>query len=105
MAAAQSHSEGVDYSHHDPKRNAPFTSIVPKPAVLDRLGPFGRMQVESNWTTFVEQPLSGESIADLFANAIPAVRHPELLSTEECARLVDVVKTAQVVSLSTYLWR
>ena len=62
-----------------------------------------KMQVEANWTTFDELPLSGESIAELFANTTPAVRYPRSTSTEERARLVDIIKRAQVVSRMLYL--
>ena len=94
-------AEGIDSSYQDKKSNSPLTAMSPNSSYLDRGALHRKIEVRSNWTTFDEQPLSGESIAELFSNAIPAIRHPKLLSTEECARLVHVIKTAQVVSLSS----
>ena len=57
----------------------------------------------SDWTTFDKQPLSGETIAELSSNTITAVRSPKVFSTEECAKLVDIIKTVHVVgSISIY---
>lgn len=105
MAATDSHSNNLESSYQDKKSNSPPTAITPKPAyLLDGSGMHRKIQVTSSWTTLDEQPLTGESIAELFSNAIPVVRYPKLLSTEECARLVDIINTVQVVSSSTCLW-
>ena len=57
-----------------------------------------KVQVEFNWTKLDEQPLSAPNIAELFSTIIPAVRSSQLLSSEEYASLVDIIKTAQVAS-------
>lgn len=53
----------------------------------------------SDWTTFDEQPLSGETIAEVSSNTITAVRSLKVFSTEEGAKLVDIIKTVQVIGL------
>lgn len=92
----------IDSSDEDRKSNSQFTAVTPGSAHLDGSRLHRKIQVNSNWTTFDEQPLSSESMAELFSNIIPAIRHPKLVSTEECARLVDIIKTTQVVCISTY---
>lgn len=103
MAAGDSRVNDSDSFYEDRKRSSALTSITPKSASVDGSGVYQKIQVTSNWTTFDEQPLTGESIAELFSNATPAIRYPKILSSEECARLVDIIKTAQVVSPPTYL--
>ena len=61
-----------------------------------------KMQLESNWATLDDQPLTSDNIAALFSNIIPTVRHSKLLSAEECARLVRIIEKTEVVSLSLY---
>jgi hypothetical protein len=58
-----------------------------------------KTQVNSNWRTLEDQPLTNRSINDLLANAIPSIRHPNFLSKEECERLVKIVTAHQIVSL------
>ena len=103
MATRDRNNNNVDSSDQDGKRRSLFTSITPNSADLDGRRGSRQIHVISNWTTFDEQPLSGESIAELFSNTIPAVRYPKLFSTEECAKLVDIIKTAHVVGSFTYL--
>lgn len=101
--ATDSGSDGIDDTYQDKSNNFESTPITPSFAHLDESGVHRKIQVTSNWTTFDEQPLTGENIAELFSNTIPAIRYPKLLSTEECARLVEIIKAAQVVSSFTYL--
>ena len=44
-----------------------------------------------------------KTLADLFSNDIPVIRHSKLLSAEECAILEKLIITAEVVSLSVTL--
>ncbi|EMR71343.1 putative signal transduction protein [Eutypa lata UCREL1] len=48
--------------------------------------------VNSNWKAIEDQPLTGKSVHDLLENAIPAVRHQNFLSKEECSKLVDIIQ-------------
>jgi hypothetical protein len=54
------------------------------------------IQVISNWQTLEDQPLSKESINNLFLNTIPCIRHRNFLSKDECDRLVEVINTHQI---------
>lgn len=54
--------------------------------------------VNSNWKAIEDQPLTGKSVHDLLENAIPAVRHQNFLSKEECSKLVDIIQEHGIVS-------
>ncbi len=95
MALTEIPLSHLDDSHDDEVNNS---SLLTDPMSGNRL--YQKMQLESNWTTLDEQPLTGDNIAALFSNIIPTVRHAKLLSTEECARLVRIIETTEVVSLS-----
>lgn len=60
-----------------------------------------KLLVESNWTTFEDQPLTKENFQKLFANEIPCVRHKSFLTPEECQRMVEIVEhqTTEFVGL------
>ena len=60
--------------------------------------PHPKMTFQSNWTTFDEPSLSRESLTELFANNIPAVRHKKLLTPEECAKMAEITKAFKLVS-------
>ena len=103
MAAKDNYVSDTNSFYEDRKSNSALTSITPKSTSVDGSGVYRKIQVTSNWTTFHEQPLTDESIAELFSNVIPAIRYPKLFSTEECARLVNIIKTAHVVSPHIHL--
>lgn len=50
-----------------------------------------KLQITSNWSTLEDKPLTRESLAELFANGNPCVRHKGFLSPEECERMVEIV--------------
>jgi hypothetical protein len=54
----------------------------------------------SNWHTIKDQPLTSSSLRSLFSNNIPSIRHRNLLSSQECQHLVDVVNTHTMVCIS-----
>lgn len=54
------------------------------------------VQAPTNWTTLDDQPLTRASIENLFSNTIPSIRVANMLSTEECERLVDVIRTHKI---------
>ena len=58
---------------------------------------FKPIQISSNWHTLDDQPLSSRSINELFSNTISTIRHPNFLSTEECARVVKIIRTEEIV--------
>lgn len=89
----------IETSHDDGNMHSQPPATHPKFTDLNGDAPDRKLQVTCNWATFDEQPLSGKSLAELFSNDIPVIRHSKLLSAEECARLVDIIKTAEVVSL------
>lgn len=89
----------IETSHDDGNMHSPPPATHPKFTDLNGDALDRKLQVTCNWATFDEQPLSGKNLAELFSNDIPVIRHSKLLSAEECARLVDIIKTAEVVSL------
>lgn len=56
-----------------------------------------KQNVQTNWHTFEDQPMSLESLIDVFANRIPVFRVPGWLSPEECERMMQIMKTHDIV--------
>jgi hypothetical protein len=52
---------------------------------------------ETNWKTFEEQQMSRQSLFDVFAGTIPAIRQKAFLSREECAKMVKVLESHDIV--------
>ena len=95
----------VDTSSHTP---ANATDLKPQGAQMNGVYsngdvPHPKMTIQSNWTTFDEPSLSRESLTELFANNIPAVRHKKLLTPEECAKMAEITKAFKLVSDGFYL--
>ncbi|OCL05614.1 hypothetical protein AOQ84DRAFT_298585 [Glonium stellatum] len=61
-----------------------------------------RIVRRSNWIKIEEQPLSSESLADLFSNRIPALRVRNFLSAQECERMVNVIQTQKIIDKEGY---
>ena len=93
-----------EISQENMNMDSPLPITHPNPVHLNGSALDRKLQVKCNWATFDERPLSGKSLTELFSNNIPTIRHSKLLSAEECARLVDIIKTAEVVSLSVTLY-
>lgn len=53
--------------------------------------------VHTNWYTFEDQPLSMGSLIDVLANRIPVVREPRILTADERRKMLEVVKTHNLV--------
>ena len=95
-------------------RNAYYSSALKKApqAVKTSEGPayphvstpsaYKSIQVLSNWHTLDDQPLSSQSIKELFSNTISTIRHPNFLSAEECARIVEIIRTEEIVRFCHY---
>ncbi|KAI1802051.1 hypothetical protein F4811DRAFT_531399 [Daldinia bambusicola] len=49
--------------------------------------------IQTNWTTFEDEKMTVNAMMDLFANKIPVVRQQGFLSSEECERMLEVLKT------------
>lgn len=58
--------------------------------------------VQTNWRTFEDQPLSTESMTDLFANRIPVARVQEFLKPDELEKMLKVCSTHELVILGSY---
>ncbi|KAJ8123797.1 hypothetical protein ONZ43_g338 [Nemania bipapillata] len=58
---------------------------------------YGRF-INTNWKTLHDQPLTTRSVNDLLQNTIPAIRHRNFLSADECSKLVDIVQKHQIGS-------
>jgi hypothetical protein len=54
--------------------------------------------VQTNWRTFEDQPLSMGSLIDVFAGRIPVVRVPDFLTQDEREKMLEIVKEHQLVS-------
>lgn len=57
--------------------------------------------LETNWKSFQEPEPSRQTILDLFAGSIPAIRQKEFLSPDECSKMIDVLKSHKVVCFIT----
>ena len=97
MAIAEIPSPYLEHSHDD---GVVSPLLVTRPMSGNRF--HQKLQLESNWATLDDQPLTNDNIAALFSNIIPTVRHIKLLSSEECARLVRIIEETEVVSHSSY---
>lgn len=62
-----------------------------------------KLQITSNWSTLEDKPLTRESLAELFANSIPCVRHKGFLSPKECERMVEIVHETKFASGARFL--
>ena len=51
----------------------------------------------TNWKTLEVQPMNKKSLFDVFAGTVPVVRQKDFLSNEECKRMVEVLKTHDIV--------
>ncbi|OTB12663.1 hypothetical protein K445DRAFT_76877 [Daldinia sp. EC12] len=49
--------------------------------------------IQTNWITFEDQGMTSDTMMDLFANRIPVVRQHGFLSSVECERMLEVLKT------------
>jgi hypothetical protein len=58
--------------------------------------PFTR-DIPTNWSTFTDQKLTSRSLIDVFANRTPVVRVKGFLDPEECQRMLQVVRTHDIV--------
>lgn len=54
--------------------------------------------LDTNWKTFRDQTVNKSTLTDLFANRIPVVRVPEVLSPSECEKMLRIVETHELVS-------
>jgi hypothetical protein len=74
---------------------------LPQVAASDNENPFfsipEKHTVHTNWCTFEDQPLSMGSLIDVFANRIPAIREPRILTVDERRKMLEVVKTHNLV--------
>ncbi|KUJ21136.1 uncharacterized protein LY89DRAFT_778752 [Mollisia scopiformis] len=57
--------------------------------------------LQTNWKTFDEQPLSSASFMDLLANTIPLVRAKKFLTSEECKKMLETIRTHQIGEYNT----
>ncbi|RYP72515.1 hypothetical protein DL771_004155 [Monosporascus sp. 5C6A] len=64
--------------------------------------PSQKRTLQTNWKTFEEQGLNKQSISDVFAGSIPAIRQKEFLSQEECWKMVEVLKSHKICDQGTY---
>lgn len=53
--------------------------------------------IHTNWHTFEDQSLSLGSLIDVFANRIPAVRVPKILTGAERRKMLEIIKTQNLV--------
>ena len=95
----------VDPSSHTP---ANATDLKVQGAQVNGVDSHGdvpppKMTFQSNWTTFDEPALSRDSLTELFANNIPAVRHKKLLTPEECAKMAEITKAFKLVSDESHI--
>lgn len=56
-----------------------------------------KIKVLSNWNTLADQSLHARSLWNLFRNIIPSIRHTNFLTADECARLMDVIRSQKIV--------
>jgi hypothetical protein len=77
---------------------------LPQAAVPDtQQAYFGTPQkhtIQTNWYTFEDQPLSLQTFTDVLADRIPVVREKGFLTPDERQRMLEVVKTHNIVSVS-----
>ncbi|KAK7911859.1 signal transduction protein [Apiospora marii] len=57
--------------------------------------------LQTNWRTFHDQPVTADSVIDLFANRVPVLREKGLLSAEECDKMLQIVNTHELGSYDT----
>lgn len=54
--------------------------------------------VSTHWRTTEVQSLNKKSLFDCFAGTIPVIRQKDFLSQDECAKMVEVLKSHKIVS-------
>lgn len=52
--------------------------------------------IQTNWKTFEDQPMTTTSVMDVFANRTPVVREQGFLTPQECERMLQIVKTHEL---------
>lgn len=67
----------------------------------DYFGASPQHSLQTNWRTFHDQPVTADSVLDLFANRVPVLREKGLLSVEECAKMLQIVGTHKLGSYDT----
>ncbi|KAK7966862.1 uncharacterized protein PG986_001139 [Apiospora aurea] len=55
--------------------------------------------VKTNWSTFVDQQMTGHTASQLLSNQIPVVRAKGFLTPEECEKMLAILKTHEIVSM------
>lgn len=58
--------------------------------------------IHTNWYTFEDQPLSLQSLIDVLADRLPVVREKGFLTPDEREKMLEVVKTHDIVRLSQH---
>ncbi|KAK1564267.1 uncharacterized protein LY79DRAFT_136241 [Colletotrichum navitas] len=64
-------------------------------------GPSVKTTVTTNWSTFEDQPMSSGALIDVFADRIPVVRVKNFLTSDECTRMLEVIRTHQLGAYDT----
>jgi hypothetical protein len=77
--------------------NLPSAKPLAKVSEQEVFGPSSTSNVTTNWSTFKDQPISAQSLIDLFANRTPVVRVKEFLTAAERERMLEVVRTHEFV--------
>lgn len=77
--------------------NLPEATILKQQEDKAYWGPIQKHNFETRWATIHEQDLNRQSLFDVFAGTLPAIRQKEFLTQEECAKMVEVLKTHQIV--------
>lgn len=56
--------------------------------------------LQTNWKTFEPQDMNRQSLFDVFAGTIPVIRQKDVLSQEECQKMVKILESHDIVRMS-----
>jgi hypothetical protein len=59
--------------------------------------PSPKNNIQTNWKTFGDQPMTLASLLGVFANRIPVVRERGFLTQDECQKMLEIIKTHELV--------
>jgi hypothetical protein len=65
---------------------------------IDYFSPPSKYNLQTSWRTLQDQALTRTSVLDVFANRVPVLREKSFLSAAECARMLEIVATHEIVS-------